>query len=264
MKRLLCLLLALCLPLGALAEEAPGYIGDNQYRDDSLYVWIDRVERDDSVYYVAHVNILKPEQLATALSADANQTLADIAEASGFVVAINGETYKRVQRGWIIRGGEVLRKDSQGKHDLLLIDAAGDFHAVRLPNKASIAAALAANDVRECFAQGPVLVQDGIRQYVYKSAGGSKVRAARTAIGQIGPLYYVLVVVEGKTEASKGVTHRQLSKFMLDLQCKTAYALDSGANSALWFGGRIVNQPSDGALPAADDAIGFRTLAGAE
>ncbi|MDD3411160.1 MAG: phosphodiester glycosidase family protein, partial [Eubacteriales bacterium] len=256
MKRFFCLLAALvCLCPAALGEgyalpadlsPAPaasesGYISATEYKDESLHVWIEDIERDDSVYHVAHVKIADPSQLRTGLSGEPGQkskaTVSQMAQAYNAVVAINGDYYLYSNKGYAVRQGTVLRKSAQTEYDMLVIDAAGDFHAVRKPTKAKIKEALAL-DVVNCFTFGPVLVMDGERQTVYNQYGfAAQDRSPRTAIGQTGPLEYALVVADGRQEHSRGVTHKQLAQFMADIGCTVAFNLDGGASSTLWFGG---------------------------
>ena len=61
-------------------------------------------------------------------------------------------------------------------------------------------------------------------QYAYDPNG----RTARSAIGQTGPLSYVMVIVEARGNNSKGVTHAQLAEIMKDAGCLQAYNLDGG------------------------------------
>ena len=88
MKKLLSLLTALCLlfPGLAAADSLPldfspapvpneaNYLNDHEYQDDTLHVWIEDIERDNSVYHVAHVEVADPGQLRAALSCDPGDT----------------------------------------------------------------------------------------------------------------------------------------------------------------------------------------------
>ena len=85
-----------------------------------------------------------------------------------------------------------------------------------------------------CF--GPALVMDGelIDQstnddYKYNPKG----LEPRSAIGQIGPLSYVLVLVEGRSGESTGTTFQGLANIMFDLGCQQAYNLDGGNSAEL-------------------------------
>ena len=65
----------------------------------------------------------------------------------------------------------------------------------------------------------------------------------RTAIGKIGDNHYVFVVSDGRTSESKGLSLYQLATFMKKLNCITAYNLDGGGSSTLYFNGNIINNP---------------------
>ncbi len=263
MKRLASALLMACLlaPIGEAAAltndlspapEAPeaGYISDTEYQDETLHVWIEDIERDDSVYHVARVTVSDPAQLRTALSGEPGQkskaTVSQMAAAHNAVIAINGDYYLYSNKGYSVRQGVTLRKSTQTEYDMLLIDAAGDFHPIRKPTKAAVQEALDTLDVVNCFTFGPVLVMDGTVQTVYNGYGFSaQDRSPRTAVGQIGPLTYVLVVVDGRTEDSRGVTHKQLAQLMGDIGCQTAFNLDGGGSSTLYFHGKVYNALSE-------------------
>ena len=66
----------------------------------------------------------------------------------------------------------------------------------------------------------------------------------RTAIGMITPLHYIMAVSDGRTDASTGLTLYQLAGVMKDMGCVTAYNLDGGGSSTMWFNGEVVNQPT--------------------
>lgn len=278
MKRLISLLAAtlLLLPVTALGSTLPldfspapaaneaNYISDTEYKDDTLHVTIENIEQDDSIYHVAHVEITDPTQLRTALSSDPGDKVkavpSVIANAYNAVVAINGDSYLFRDQGYIVRQGQVLRKSGSTDLDMLIIDTAGDFHALRKPTRASISDALKAYKVAQCLVFGPVLVLDGVAQTVYNSYGfAAQDKSPRTAIGQVGPLSYVLVVVDGRQDNSHGVTHKQLAEFMAKLGCKAAINLDGGGSSTMVFHGKVFNSVSEDSEREISDIIYFGT-----
>ena len=66
----------------------------------------------------------------------------------------------------------------------------------------------------------------------------------RTAIGIISDNHYVLVVSDGRTSESEGLSLYELAEFMESLDCVTAYNLDGGGSSAMYFNGSVVNNPT--------------------
>ena len=97
---------------------------------------------------------------------------------------------------------------------------------------------------------GPCLVKDG---QVFVTAQGEEFggdvaggRAPRTAIGVNAEGRILLVVVDGRSGASVGLTLTELAEFMLELGAVDAMNLDGGGSTEMIVQGRIVNQPSDG------------------
>jgi exopolysaccharide biosynthesis protein len=66
----------------------------------------------------------------------------------------------------------------------------------------------------------------------------------RTAIGIIDSLHYVMVVSDGRTSESTGLTLYQLATFMQTLGVTTAYNLDGGGSSTMYFNGTVINSPT--------------------
>ena len=277
MKKLASVALALAmLPALALAASLPldfspapvadpaNYLSATEYQDDTLHVVIEDITQDDSTYHVAHVEIADASQLRTALSCEPGEKVktapSTIANAFNAVVAINGDSYLFRSKGYIVRQGQVLRKSASTELDMLVIDTAGDFHALRKPTKKSITEALETYEVAQCLAFGPVLVMDSQVQTVYNDYGFSaQDRSPRTAIGQVGPLSYVMVVADGRLDDSRGVTHKQLAQFMGSLGCTVAFNLDGGGSSTLLFGGKVYNTPSEGGERDISDILYFAT-----
>ena len=51
----------------------------------------------------------------------------------------------------------------------------------------------------------------------------------RTAIGMISPLHYVIIVSDGRTSKSEGLSLYQLAGLFKEEGCTVAYNLDGGA-----------------------------------
>ena len=95
------------------------------------------------------------------------------------------------------------------------------------------------------FAFGPTLVSDGkvvISQN--EEVGRAMANNPRTAIGMIDDLHYVLVVSDGRTSASQGLSLYELAQVLQQYGCKTAYNLDGGGSSTMYFNGEVVNNPT--------------------
>ena len=68
----------------------------------------------------------------------------------------------------------------------------------------------------------------------------------RTAIGIIDENHYVFVVSDGRSDESEGLSLRELAEFMESLGVTTAYNLDGGGSSTMYFNGSVVNNPTTG------------------
>lgn len=222
---------------------------DTGYRDDTIIVEIEEVQQHSSTFHIAYVKIATASQLRTAVAGDmgSNRTYKTsvLAESMNAVVAINGDFYTQSKAGFIIRQGETFRQKTSKNMDLLLIDDMGDFHIVLRGHdnqKAAVKALLADYTIVNGFFFGPALVADGVVQvipdeYQFNPFG----EEPRAAIGQIGPLTYALVTVDGRIANSDGVTMPELAAFMDQIGCKFAYALDGGNSSALVYNNRLLS-----------------------
>lgn len=220
------------------------------YRDDTITVEMEQLRMFDSDVFVAHVEIATASQLRTAYagnkidSARTNQT-SRISKNFNGIVAINGDYYAKTKAGYIVRQGEVYREKTSKNMDLLLIDELGDFHILLRGHdeqEAGINAFKEEHEIVNGFFFGPALVVDGQVQEIPKDYQFDPNAAnPRSAIGQTGPLTYVLVTVNGRTDASVGVTFEQLAQIMSELGCLQAYNLDGGNSATLAFHGQVYN-----------------------
>ncbi len=58
--------------------------------------------------------------------------------------------------------------------------------------------------------------------------------------------HYVLLVADGRSSESAGLTLYELAEVMQSLGCTQAYNLTGGASSTMYFNGQIVNNPTSG------------------
>lgn len=231
---------------GATAQPAP-VITSTSYQDGSVSVEIAAIRRDGTTCYVADVRLAAPSLLQTALAEDTfgrnlRQTVSDMARDKNAILAINGDYYGSRKSGWCLRNGVLYREGpASSATELLLVDQAGDFSIASDRCMASADA----NGLWQIFSFGPALVQDGqITVDESDEVARAKASNPRTAIGQIGPLHYVLVVSDGRTEESAGLSLAQLAGLMRDVGCHTAYNLDGGGSSTMVFMGEVVNKPT--------------------
>jgi hypothetical protein len=114
------------------------------------------------------------------------------------------------------------------------------------------------DNVRNALGGGPVLVRNGAA--VYNSGEGFTTdqldrRHPRTAVGQLADGRILLLVADGRSSRSVGLTTRQLANQMVRLGAVTAMAFDSGGSSTMAFDGGVLNRPSDGSERLVSDAL---------
>lgn len=249
-----------------------GNYTENGYQDDSIIVELEQKRVFDSDVYVAYVKIATPSQLRTAIagkkmsSDNTNQTTRILLNYNG-IVGINGDYFAKTKAGYIVRMGESYREKTSKNMDLLLIDELGDFHILirgHEEQKEALKAFEAEHTITNGFFFGPALVIDGQIQEIPEGYQFDPFSPnPRAAIGQIAPLTYVLVAINGRSDASKGVTMSQLAQIMADLGCQQAYNLDGGNSATLAFNGQVYNDKPQ-AERGVQDIIYFASATGEE
>ncbi|MCR5306627.1 MAG: phosphodiester glycosidase family protein [Oscillospiraceae bacterium] len=215
----------------------------------SPQITLTEYEEYNTHIYVADVIADSADVIKTAFADDTygrnvTENTSQIAAAHNAILAVNGDNYGMQERGCVIRNGVVYR-DSGGRNDVLCIDADGTMRVVS-PDAYS-AEALVEQGVWQAFSFGPGLVEDGqITVTPGQEVGKAKASNPRTAIGQISANHYIFVVSDGRTAESEGLSLYELAEFMQKLGAETAYNLDGGGSSTMYYNGEVVNQPTSG------------------
>ena len=215
----------------------------------SPQITLTEYEEYNTHIYVADVIADSADVIKTAFADDTygrnvTENTSQIAAAHNAILAVNGDNYGMQERGCVIRNGVVYR-DSGGRNDVLCIDADGTMRVVS-PDAYS-AEALVEQGVWQAFSFGPGLVEDGqITVTPGQEVGKAKASNPRTAIGQISANHYIFVVSDGRTAESEGLSLYELAEFMQKLGAETAYNLDVGGSSTMYYNGEVVNQPTSG------------------
>lgn len=243
-----------------------GYLPDGAgYRDETINVEIHMMRRHATNIMVAFVQIADASQMRTELCKPYPSTAvapaASLAKRVNAVFATSGDSFNdtKVHTGHIVRNGETLRTKYDEKYDMLVIDEKGDFHIITPMLEETLAAY--EGEIIQSFAFGPALVVDGAANYDYRLKTNVPTHETqRLAIGQIGPLTYVLVATEGpENKGSHGLTMTEMTDLMIDLGAINAYNLDGGSSSTLVMNGRKINSLSSGKVRPIGDIIYFVT-----
>jgi exopolysaccharide biosynthesis protein len=230
---------------------------DTTYESDDASIAISTVvtgSGDDTVtYYVADVTLTDATVLRSAFAQNAfgtniTETTSDIAEDNDAVFAINGDYYGFRDTGSVIRNGVVYR--DEGAREGLAFYRDGTVEVY--DETTTTADELVADGVWNTLSFGPALlaggqVVDGIEDVeVDTNLGNHSIQGEqpRTAVGVVDDNHLVFVVVDGRSPGySAGVTMTDLAEIMQSLGATTAYNLDGGGSSTMYFDGELVNDP---------------------
>ena len=220
------------------------------YKDDNVSINLTTKTVSNTKVYIADITVSSPKYLKTALAQNTygNNVTAKTsvtAANNNAILAINGDFYGANTTGYVIRNGVVYRntvREDASNGDLAIYKD-GSFGIV-YENDVS-AEDLVKNGVVNLLAFGPTLVNNGkITVSSNSEVGQSMASNPRTAIGIIDKTHCVIVVSDGRTSESQGLSLYQLAQVMKSYGVKTAYNLDGGGSSTLYFNRKVVNKPT--------------------
>ena len=167
----------------------------------------------------------------------------------GAIAGVNGDYYGGRSDGIVLRNGTLYRSGEKLKRDICVLYWDGTMETCS-PEAFDVDAAVA-RGAYQIWNFGPMLL-DANGQSMEEFNSDVNPRNPRTAIGYFEPGHYCFVVVDGRSDDSKGLTLQNLSKLMQNLGCVRAYNLDGGKTSEMIYSGAIVNEPADGGRMSTD------------
>lgn len=220
----------------------------NSYKDQNIQIEMKEYRKNDTTIYVADVQIANPALLKTAL---ANNTYgknitsktSTIADNVNAILVINGDYYGVQEKGYVLKNGTIYRSTASKNQEDLVIYEDGTFEII---NESDVDInTLLKNGAYNILSFGPALVENcNITVSQNEEVGKAMASNPRTAIGIIDELHYVFVVSDGRTNESEGLSLYELAEFMQSIGVKTAYNLDGGGSSTMYFNGNIINNPT--------------------
>ncbi len=225
-------------------------ITDTSYNDGRISIEIRKMRTLSTDVYIADITLSDPDCLCTALAENSfgrnvTETTSSMAEQNCAILAINGDYYGFRKDGYVMRNGYLYRTSParDPRQEDLVHYPDGRFEIVR---EADVSAEeLEENGAIDIFSFGPGLIIDGeVSVKADDEVERAQVTNPRTALGVISPLHYLFIVSDGRTDESTGLSLLELAELMKELGCVTAYNLDGGGSSAMWFNGRILNHPT--------------------
>jgi len=225
-------------------------VTDTTYESDGISITLTTEYINDTYVYIADIQVEDPSCLLAGLADDTfgrnvTETTSTIAESVNAILAINGDFYGFRDDGYVMRNGYLYRStasEDEDQEDLVIYED-GTFEIIQ--ESEVTAEELEEDGAYQIYSFGPGLVEDGeISVSASEEVGQSMTSNPRTAIGQIGEGHYVMVVSDGRTDESEGLTLYELAEVMQDLGCETAYNLDGGGSTTMYFNGEVVNNPT--------------------
>ena len=234
---------------------------DDTYQSDNVYVKITKTfEEGDSehkgmTYYVADIYIrdiscFKTEFAKGTYGRNYQEDIVDASLHAQSVVMMSGDFYGIRDGGVCIRNGELYYNENV-QRDICVLFWDG---TVKCYTKEEFnAEEVMAEGAYQCWNFGPALL-DGSgepREYdsFYQDITENNPRAA---FGYYEPGHYCFIVVEGRTDTSRGMTLGQLTKLAQKLGLKQCYNLDGGQTSSMTYFTDEVSEAAFGGRPCSD------------
>lgn len=226
-------------------------ITDTSYESGKISISITTQRKYDTEIYIADVTIKDVSYLQAGLAGGAfgrnvSETTSAMAEDNDAILAINGDYYGFRDKGYVMRNGYLYRDTARDEDDDDALVIGKDGHMEIVSENSADIKELTQNAV-QIFSFGPGMIADGEILVTASSEVEKAMRSnPRTAVGEISPLHYIFLVSDGRTKKSEGLSLFELAQFMKELGCVTAYNLDGGGSSVMWFMGDVVNNPTNG------------------
>ena len=236
-------------------------ITDSSYKDDNISINLSETTVNNTQVYVADITVSSSDYLKTAFAQNAFGTnvtakTSETAADNNAILAVNGDYYGANSTGYVIRNGVVYRdtvREDSSNGDLAIYKD-GSFKII-YEDQIS-ADQLVKDGVVNLLAFGPALVENSeIAVGTNEEVGEAMASNPRTAIGIIDENHYIIVVSDGRTSESKGLSLYQMAEVMKSYGVKTAYNHDGGGSSTLYFNGQVINKPTTGGNKISERAV---------
>ena len=236
-------------------------VTNSSYKDENISINLTETTVNETQVYVADVTVSSSEYLKTAFAQNSFGTnvtakTSVTAAENDAILAVNGDYYGANSSGYVIRNGVVYRdtvRENSNNGDLAIYKD-GSFKII-YEDQIS-AEQLVKDGVINLLAFGPALVENGeVVVGKNQEVGQAMASNPRTAIGIIDENHYIIVVSDGRTSESKGLSLYQMAEVMKSYGVKTAYNLDCGGSSTLYFNGQVINKPTTGGNKISERAV---------
>lgn len=261
------------VPMYQLSQEILKEVDESQthweYTRTGLEIQINKYTEDSIVYWVAEINTENPDKdINTAWAggsyeASYNQRnkTSQLAYDNNAIFAVNGDSAGARKSGSdfenpiIIRNGTLYHEDERDIGEMCALKKDGELVLFR-PGELGSAQEMIDAGVTDTWWFDCTLLKNGEIPNSLIEVEGSLEKAPYTAIGQKDKNHFLFIVVDGRgSNGSEGVTYTGMARLMQRYGAVTAYELDGGGSSTIYFDGMVLNKPSDGAQRAISDII---------
>ena len=265
-KTLLVLLLLLLYSFPSYAKDAPApfleageepVLTDLSYRSENIVIDITSTRACDSDVYIADIHVRSLDCFLRAFAGGewgtGTRKISTIAQDSGALLAMTGDSGQNFSAGWIVANGTIERNTRNRKRDLCVVlkDGSMAFYPAGTITQEQLEAL--ADEIWHSFLFGPVLLDEEGHALDDFSDSNIRYQNPRSVLGYYEPGHFCFVQVDGRSTKSaledasinRGMTLEELAAFMEELGCSGAYNLDGGRSSAMWFGGRVISTQAD-------------------
>lgn len=236
-----------------VSEDVQGNLGNEEvsktsYDDGKILVDLQEYREEGTNIYVADIVLSSSEYLKTAFAQNSygknvTEKTSEIATEANAILAINGDYYGVQEKGYVLRNGTLYRSEAEEGQEDLVIYEDGSFEVIS--EEEITAESLLEQGAQQILSFGPALISEGTISVTEEDEVGKAMESnPRTVVGRIDDLHYVFVVSDGRTEESEGLSLLELAEFMDRLGVETAYNLDGGGSSTMYFNGEIINNPT--------------------
>ncbi len=146
----------------------------------------------------------------------------------------NGSGTGGIPDGIVIKNGELIWGEHSTMSTVIGFDSNHILHVGRMSGKTALD-----RGICEAVSFGPALIVNGKPQNEYRKLGGGI--NPRTAIGQRADGAVLLLVIDGRSVSSLGVTYDDLVDIMLSYGAVNAANLDGGSSTLMVHNGEIIN-----------------------
>lgn len=216
----------------------------NRYVSENVSITVTEHDVNGVVYHLADIYIRDISSFKTLFADDRfgkgyseSTYKADLRSDS--ILTMNGDFYGLRNYGVIIRNGTLYRTMKNAICDYCVLFWDGTMECYG-PGPVD-ADALLEQGAYQSWYFGPMLLDENGQPMTEFNSNVQK-RNPRSGIGYFEPGHYCLVVVEGRTDDSKGLSLADFSKLMYSLGCKVAYNLDGGETAQMVFDDRTQNE----------------------